>query len=67
MRVLNKKHWPIQITTHGSDDRIDLRDAWCKQTLGRNCTFFVQQWTGVKVFAFKEESDLLMFKIRWPK
>lgn len=66
MRVLNKKHWPIQITCKSGNDS-DLRDTWCKQTLGSNCTFFVQPYTGVKVFAFKEESDLLMFKIRWPK
>ena len=64
MRVLNKKHWPIQITMTivRTGDEPDPRDAWCKK---HKCISFTHIYSDRKVFAFKNEEDLLAFKLTW--
>ncbi len=74
MRKLNKSVWPysiyIPIPEHyGNSGRFIKNeiDAWCIENHGRR---FVD-WYGYNVerddrlYAFKTEADLLVFKLRW--
>jgi hypothetical protein len=65
---LNTLHWPYQIEINCFDDEILL---WCVETLGNRFT----EWYSYdiaysidyvkRLYAFRHEEDLLLFKLRW--
>ncbi len=77
MRVLNKKIWPSALQLHLIDNKpsfpstyvneyVDERTTWCKENLPKNSWFaYENNWTGKKTFAFIDENDVLMFKLRY--
>jgi len=67
MRVLKKILWPYRITI--SDKKLDIYDliVWCKINVGeqyKSWHCFVYKESDIQ-FSFKEESDLLVFKLKW--
>lgn len=77
MRVLNKKYWrpELQIRlldnepTHPygyipKDIYVDERATWCKENLP-NDQWYAYRDLGWKIFAFKDEADIVAFKLRW--
>lgn len=76
MRVLNKKHWPLQVcVTNDTTDQstwssaytpaeTDERAIWCAQNLPKDCWFVFRENIRL-TFAFKDRSDLTAFKLRW--
>ena len=76
MRILNKKHWPLQVrVTNDTTDQstwsdaytpveTDKRAIWCKQNLPKDCWFAFRENVQL-IFAFKEKADLTAFTLRW--
>jgi hypothetical protein len=64
VRKLKKEVWPFQITIKTTNEGID---KWCEENLGKR----FQEWYGYyttheeRIFAFKDEATLLVFKLRW--
>lgn len=69
MRRLKRDIWPYSITLYNPDNRIALGDIhkWCTETQG----YRFKDWysylinTDQVIYAFKSESDLLVFKLKW--
>jgi hypothetical protein len=76
MRVLNKKHWPLQVlVTNSTVDQStwstawtpvekDERALWCNENLPKGCWFAFRENVQL-IFAFKEKVDLTAFTLRW--
>lgn len=64
MRILKKEIWPFQILVKVEDFSID---EWCEKTFGRRFDNWYSYNIDVekRLFAFKEESDIVIFKLRW--
>jgi len=71
VRNLKKDVWPFQIKIRTSDNPTVKEllgpDVWCTQVVGRR---FVDWYSynltdKTRVFAFKDEATLLVFKIAW--
>ncbi|HEY6435442.1 MAG TPA: hypothetical protein VIY47_02550 [Ignavibacteriaceae bacterium] len=64
MRKLKKEVWPFQIIIKTEEFSVD---EWCTESFGRR----FETWysynieVGKRIFAFKEEECLLLFKLRW--
>ena len=42
--------------------------AWCNETFGphpRNCDAWSRWWVGIGLIYFRDEQDLVMFKLKW--
>ena len=65
MRSLKKEIWPHQITIKTLNESI--QDASCNRLIGEKFT----DWYGYdmdndrRVYAFKDEADLVVFKLTW--
>ena len=75
MRVLNKKHWPVNIRVLDTEPSnpygyliqgiyADDRVTWCTDNLPKG-QWYAYAEHGWKTFAFKEKEDLTAFKLRW--
>lgn len=64
MRKLKKELWPFQIILKSGSEEID---KWCEEAIGRRFLdwygYYYQDNT--KIYAFKDEATLLVFKLRW--
>jgi len=71
VRNLKKDIWPYQMKVRMPDvntvKELLAPDEWCKQTIGRR---FIDWYSynltdKTRVFAFKDEATLLVFKLTW--
>lgn len=61
MRVLNKKIWPYSVQI-SNEYNIHHVDSWCETTIGDE----YKSWYAYRnTYSFKNEADLLIFKITW--
>lgn len=73
MRVLKKEIWPYSVDVERHDAVFDRNgsknrslEEWCESVFGRR----FEKWYSynltptMRTFAFKEEADLLIFKLR---
>ena len=64
MRVLNKKYWPWSIRVEPSE--LGKMCKWCRDNIGVGCNEWLLYSSGIEeVFAFKDESTVVMFKLKW--
>lgn len=66
MRHLKKDLWPFSTSVENTDDR-EIKE-WCKSSLGNKSHtwyLYVDKIKQTVVVAFKEQQDLLSFKLRW--
>jgi hypothetical protein len=69
VRKLKKEVWPYQINLKiHNDDKIDGEIfRWCNESIGHR----FKHWFGysfgenTKLYAFKDEETLLVFKLKW--
>lgn len=67
MRKLKKHVWPYQITVPSSPENAK-GDAWCKSNIGqrfKDWYSFDTDYGRKRIFAFKDEETLLVFKLKW--
>lgn len=64
MRKLKQEIWPYQTSVKSVNE--ESIDDWCIENIGRR----FREWYGYthtngKVYAFKDEATLIVFKLRW--
>ena len=65
MRILKKEIWPFRIALRDPD--IEATDNWCRENIG----YRFRDWYSYsleghnRLYAFKDESTLLVFKLKW--
>jgi len=65
MRKLKQQVWPFQIKIMNNGP-IKPIDDWCAENLGRRFNeWFSYDWEDKRVYAFKDEATLIVFKLRW--
>lgn len=67
MRKLKHELWPYQIRIRIHDDTAE-NDIfkWCNGTIGhRFMHWFSYSYDNYKLYAFKDEATLLLFKLTW--
>lgn len=63
MRKLNKSIWPVQTIVIDYEGKIE---QWCKDILGRRFRdWYSYDSDNGRVYAFRDEETLLVFKLRW--
>jgi hypothetical protein len=64
VRKLKKNVWPYQVLM--KPDAPTLIDIWCTENLGRRFNdWFSYNSEDKRIYAFKDEATLLVFKLRW--
>jgi len=64
VRRLSIKSWPFQIVIKSDNSDVD---DWCVENVGKRFYDWYEYYTPDRgrIFAFREESSLLIFKLRW--
>lgn len=64
MRALKKNVWPYQVIV--KPDTPAVVDDWCIQNIGRRFNdWFGYNTSDKRIYAFKDETTPLVFKLRW--
>ena len=67
MRILRRELWPYQVFLDVDPELDTAIYNWCHDIIGmRSEDWYSYSFTGIKhIYTFKEESSLLVFKLKW--